>query len=127
MVFESLGRAVAHRPRLTVAVWVVLTTLGFALAVVGVHGESLFDRLTTGEPSVPGSQSERGTEILTAQETGETISLLVSGADPAAPGVADVLAPVHQDLGAIAGVESVVDPFVLPRSEERRVGKECPV
>ena len=42
-VFESLGRAVAHRPRLTVAVWVVLTALGFALAVVGVHGESLFD------------------------------------------------------------------------------------
>ena len=47
-MFESLGRAVAHRPRLTVAVWVVLTALGFALAVVGVHGECLFDRLSPG-------------------------------------------------------------------------------
>lgn len=114
-VFESLGRAVAHRPRLTVALWVVLTSLGFALAVVGLHGESLFDRLTTGEPSVPGSQSERGTQILTEQdETGETVSLLVSGVDPADPAVAEAMAPVHQDLAAIAGVETVVDPFVVP-------------
>ncbi|MHA7133064.1 MMPL family transporter [Oerskovia turbata] len=118
-MFERLGRAVAHRPRLTVAVWVVLTTLGFALAVVGVHGESLFDRLTTGEPAVPGSQSERGTQILTAQdETGETISLLVSGADPADPAVAAAMAPAHEDLAAIPGVESVVDPFVLPGGVE---------
>lgn len=114
-MFESLGRAVAHRPRLTVAVWVVLTALGFALAVVGVHGESLFDRLTTGEPSVPGSQSERGTEILTEQtETGETVSLLVSGVDPADPAVAEAMAPVHQELAAVAGVETVVDPYVIP-------------
>jgi putative drug exporter of the RND superfamily len=118
-VFERLGRAVGRRPRLTVAVWVVLTTLGFALAVVGVHGESLFDRLTTGEPVVPGSQSERGTQILTAQdETGETVSLLVSGADPADPAVAEAMAPAHEDLAAIPGVESVVDPFVLPGGVE---------
>ncbi|MFF2622188.1 MMPL family transporter [Oerskovia jenensis] len=118
-MFESLGRAVAHRPRLTVAVWVVLTVAGFALAVVGVHGESLFDRLTTGEPSVPGSQSERGTQILTDQaETGETISLLLSGVDPADPAVAEAMSPVHQDLAAVAGVESVVDPFVIPGGVE---------
>ncbi|MFD6092103.1 MMPL family transporter [Oerskovia sp. NPDC060338] len=114
-MFESLGRAVAHRPRLTVAVWVVLTVLGFALAVVGVHGESLFDRLTTGEPAVPGSQSERGTQILTEQDTtGEEISLLVSGADPADPAVAAAMDPVHRQLDAITGVATVVDPFVIP-------------
>ncbi|TGJ97063.1 MMPL family transporter, partial [Actinotalea fermentans ATCC 43279 = JCM 9966 = DSM 3133] len=114
-MFESLGRAVAHRPRLTVAVWVVLTALGFALAVVGVHGESLFDRLTTGEPAVPGSQSERGTQILTEQtETGQTVSLLVSGVDPADPALAEAMDPVHAELAAVAGVETVVDPFVVP-------------
>lgn len=114
-MFESLGRAVAHRPRLTVALWVVLTALGFALAVVGVHGESLFDRLTSGEPSVPGSQSERGTQILADQaETGETISLIVSGVDPTDPAVAEVMGPVHQDLGAIPGIATVVDPYVVP-------------
>ncbi|KZM35348.1 MMPL family transporter [Oerskovia enterophila] len=118
-MFESLGRAVAHRPRLTVAVWVVLTVLGFALAVVGVHGESLFDRLTTGEPAVPGSQSERGTQILTDQDTtGEEISLLVSGADPADPAVAEAMDPVHQQLDAITGVATVVDPFVIPGGVE---------
>ncbi|KRC35746.1 hypothetical protein ASE27_12100 [Oerskovia sp. Root918] len=118
-MFESLGRAVAHRPRLTVAVWVVLTVLGFALAVVGVHGESLFDRLTTGEPAVPGSQSERGTQILTDQDTtGEEISLLVSGADPTDPAVAEAMDPVHQQLGAITGVATVVDPFVIPGGVE---------
>ncbi|MET4222973.1 MMPL family transporter [Oerskovia enterophila] len=123
-MFESLGRAVAHRPRLTVAVWVVLTVLGFALAVVGVHGESLFDRLTTGEPAVPGSQSERGTQILTDQETtGEEISLLVSGADPADPAVAEAMDPVHQQLGAITGVATVVDPFVIPGGLETEAAR----
>ncbi|MFF3063759.1 MMPL family transporter [Oerskovia sp. NPDC057915] len=118
-MFESLGRAVAHRPRLTVAVWVVLTTLGFALAVVGVHGESLFDRLTTGEPSVPGSQNERGTQILADQaETGETVSLLVSGVDPADPALAEAMSPVHEELAAVAGVGTVVDPFVIPGGVE---------
>ena len=58
-VFARLGRVVAHRPRLTVAVWLVLAVLGYGLAVVGVHGENLFDRLTTGAPAVPGSESER--------------------------------------------------------------------
>jgi len=123
-VFESLGRAVAHRPRLTVAVWAVLTALGFALAVVGVHGESLFDRLTTGEPSVPGSQSERGTQILTEQaETGETVSLLVSGVDPADPALAEALAPAHADLAAVAGVDSVVDPYVVPGGVETQAAQ----
>ena len=123
-MFESLGRAVAHRPRLTVAVWAVLTALGFALAVVGVHGESLFDRLTTGEPSVPGSQSERGTQILTEQaETGETVSLLVSGVDPADPALAEALAPAHADLAAVAGVDSVVDPYVVPGGVETQAAQ----
>ena len=56
----ELGRAVAHHPRLTVVAWLVLAVLGYGLAVLGVHGENLFDRLSTGAPSVPGSESARG-------------------------------------------------------------------
>lgn len=95
--------------------WLVLAPLGFALAVLGVHGESLFDRLTTGEPAVPGSDSQQANEVLAAQSTeGESITLLVDGVDPAAEGMADALAPARDDLLRIDGVESVIDPYVLP-------------
>lgn len=115
-MFESLGRAVAHHPRLTVAVWLVLTVLGFGLAVVGVHGENLFDRLSTGEPAVPGSDSSRANEILQdSDERGASLTLVVRGVDPTTAGVAEALAPVHEELAGIEGVASVIDPLVLPQ------------
>lgn len=115
-MFESLGRAVAHHPRLTVAVWLVLTVLGFGLAVVGVHGENLFERLSTGEPAVPGSESSRANEILRdSDERGASLTLVVRGVDPTEAGVAEALAPLHEELAGIAGVASVIDPLVLPQ------------
>ncbi|WP_258723201.1 MMPL family transporter [Cellulomonas sp. NS3] len=114
-MFESLGRAVAHHPRLTVAVWLVLTVLGFGLAVVGVQGENLFERLSTGEPAVPGSDSSRANEILQdSDERGASLTLVVRGVDPTTEGVAEALAPVHEELAGIEGVASVIDPLVLP-------------
>ncbi|BDZ43499.1 putative membrane protein [Paraoerskovia sediminicola] len=114
-MFESIGRRVAHRPRTTIAVWLVLTVLGFGLAVLGVHGENLFDRLSTGEPAVPGSDSEKAAEALSGEaDEGETITLLVEGLDPATEGVPDVMDTVHEDLVLIDGVDSVIDAYILP-------------
>jgi RND superfamily putative drug exporter len=114
-VFESLGRAIAHHPRLTVVVWLVLTVLGFGLAVVGVQGENLFERLSTGEPAVPGSDSYRANEILRdSEERGPSLTLVVEDVDPLSEGLVEAMAPAHEELAAIEGVASVIDPLVLP-------------
>ncbi|WP_028046309.1 MMPL family transporter [Cellulomonas sp. URHE0023] len=114
-VFVQIGRIVAHRPRLTVSVWLVLVVLGYGFAVVGVHGENLFDRLTTGAPEVPGSQSAQGRAILDdADESGASLTLALQGVDPADADVATAMEPVRAELAAIDGVVAVIDPLGLP-------------
>ena len=115
LVFSSLGRRVARRPRLTVLLWFVLTGLGFALAVLGVHGEGIFDRVSTGAPTVAGSQSERADEVLAANdESGPQVTLVVRGVDPQDEAVAEAMTEIDADLAGVEGVESVINPYVLP-------------
>ena len=114
-VFASLGRRVARHPRWFVLAWVVITVLGFALASFGVQGQSLFERLSTGAPGVPGSESQTAQNILTRTSTsGSSLSLLVRGLDPTSSGVATVMATMNTELAAIPGVTSVFDPYVVP-------------
>lgn len=114
-VFARVGRAVAHHPRLTVVAWLVFAVLGYGLAVLGVHGENLFERLSTGAPGVPGSESSEGFRILDeADDSGPSLTLVLDGVDPADPDVATALAPAREDLVAIDGVVSVIDPLALP-------------
>ncbi len=49
-----LGRSTARHPRSFLLVWAVLTVAAFAVAVLGVTGQSLFERLTTSELEVSG-------------------------------------------------------------------------
>ena len=114
-VFESLGRAVAHHPRRALVVWLAITVLGFALAVFGVQGQNLFDRLTTAEPSVPGSPSATANGILRdASTSGTSLTLAVQHVDPSAAGLGDALTAARTALMTIDGVASVIDPLVLP-------------
>nr|WP_298457808.1 MMPL family transporter [uncultured Cellulomonas sp.] len=115
-VFETLGRGIARRPLISVVVWAVLTLLGFGLAVVGVHGENLFERLSSGEPAVPGSESQRANDLIEeASIQGASLTLLVEHVDPTTPGLVEAMAPAHEDLAAIDGVATVIDPLVLPQ------------
>jgi RND superfamily putative drug exporter len=114
-VFESLGRTVARHPRLTVLVWLVITAACLALALFGVHGQNLFDRLSTGEPVVPGSDSAHANELLAeASTSGASLTLVVQDLDPAAEGMAEALAPAREEITGVDGVVSVIDPYVLP-------------
>ncbi|GAA1630429.1 MMPL family transporter [Georgenia ruanii] len=118
-MFDRLGRVVTRRPRTIIAAWAVIALVCVLTALAGVTGQGLFDRLRTGEPAVPGSESQAGREILAeAQHTGTQITLLVRGADLTDEGqvtaLGEALRPAHQDLTAIAGVDTVVDPFLLP-------------
>ncbi len=119
VVFERLARAVSHHPRRTALVWLVIIIGSFALALFGVTGSGLFDRLASGEPQVPGSESLEGREILAEQSaTGQAVTLLVRGVDLSTPesaqAVGVALEPAHADLAAIPGVAQVIDPFLLP-------------
>ncbi|GIG24258.1 putative membrane protein [Cellulomonas denverensis] len=114
-VFESLGRAVARHPRLTVVVWLAITVACGLLALTGAGGQNLFDRLSTGEPVVPGSDSARAAELMRSDDTGASLSLVVTDVDPAADGLAEALEPARNRVVAIDGVETVIDPYLLPQ------------
>ncbi|WP_129339582.1 MMPL family transporter [Cellulomonas endophytica] len=114
-VFARLGRLVGRHPRSTVVVWAVVTVACYALAVLGVHGQDLFDRLATGAPGVPGTESAEGEAVLAAEAPGaSSLTLVVQDVPPTTAGVAEALAPVREDLAGVDGVASVIDPFVLP-------------
>lgn len=114
-VFDRLGQQIARHPRTTILVWALFTALAFAVTIGGVTGQTLFDRLTTGAPGVPGSDSQIASDILADQSTtGPSLTLAVSGVDPADPAVPDVVAAARADLSAVEGVASVIDPYVVP-------------
>ncbi|WP_240133988.1 MMPL family transporter [Actinotalea caeni] len=118
-MFRRLGSTAARHPLLVVLVWLVLAAAWFAVAVVGVTGEGLFDRLHSGEPTVPGSESREGRERIEDEATtGETITLAVTDVDLADP---EALAASQRALNALRpnalgvdGVLAVTDPFQMP-------------
>jgi putative drug exporter of the RND superfamily len=86
-----------------------------ALALAGVGGETLFERLTTGAPSVPMSESEVGRELLAEHSAaGATLTLAVRGVDVTRTDVSRPVAAARAELLTIEAVASVIDPYVVP-------------
>ncbi|UNX53252.1 MMPL family transporter [Georgenia sp. TF02-10] len=118
-MFDRLGRLVTRFPRTIVAVWALVSAGCLLLALTGLGGDGLFDRLRTGQPAVAGSESQEGMDILDAHAgTAEQVTLLVQDVDLTDPAVVaevtEALTPAHEGLAGLAGVDQVVDPFVLP-------------
>ncbi|PJI85636.1 MMPL family transporter [Luteimicrobium subarcticum] len=116
LVFARLGRLVARRPRRTLFVWLVVAVGCYLLATLGVGGGgALFDRVDSGAPEVAGSESAQGAALLNEHSAdGGSVTLLVGNAPPTTKGMGTALSGLHDDLQAIPGVDSVIDPFVLP-------------
>ncbi|WP_324652092.1 MMPL family transporter [Georgenia sp. H159] len=117
-MFDALARGVIRRPRTTLAVWAVLVLSCLSLAL-GVVGDGLFSRLHSGEPRIPGAESQEGRELLRgSDDTGEQVTLLVTGTDLAdedlSAALASALIPVRQEVGRLDGVSAVLDPFLAP-------------
>lgn len=118
-VFERIGKSVDRRPLMTIAIWLIVVALSGAFAVVGVNGQSIFERLTTGDISVPGSDSDRGMQILRTNSTaGETITLLATGVKPDAKEVPKIITDLHQEIVKIPGVESFLHPLIDSEGSE---------
>lgn len=114
-MFDALARGIARAPRTTILVWTLIAAACFALAVGGVGGESIFERLTTGAPGVPGSESAEADQIMAATSTtGAGLSLAVTGVDPTRTDLSGPVGRLRSDLMAVPGVVSVIDPYLVP-------------
>src|SRR6476620_11540525 len=76
-----LGGLIARHPRSWVAAWAVIAIACFAGAVGGVTGESLFERLHYGAPTVESESSRPQDVIAQAEPTLEKVTMQASGAD----------------------------------------------
>ena len=114
-LLSRLGLALARRPRTVVVTWVVLIVLGFATAAGAFGNDRLFDRLSTGEPSVSGeNQAGRDLLVENGQSALTTYTLRVDGVELSSPGVARAATEAGARVKDVAGVSSVVSPFVVP-------------
>jgi putative drug exporter of the RND superfamily len=113
-ILERLGRYLARHAVPVLAVWAVVVAACLALALGAFGGGSLFARLTSGEPNVPG-ETRVGRDLLDAQRTsGEQVMLVLDGVDPADPAVRQRVVRLTADVSASAGVASVQTPFTAP-------------
>lgn len=117
-MLDALARGVIRRPRVTVISWAVFMLACLTLAF-GLVGPGLFAQLHSGEPRVPGAESQAGRELLSSTaETSPEVTLLVEGVDLADDALTDELAaaliPIRQDIADRDGVVSVIDAFLAP-------------
>ncbi len=104
---------------MTLLVWLLVAVGGFGLASGTFGNQSLFDRLTSGEPTVPGD-SRTAQELLDERsDTGPAVTALLEGLDPADPAVAELVGDAREDLLALDGVAGVVDPYAFGPEDAR--------
>ncbi|HEY5482893.1 MAG TPA: MMPL family transporter [Propionibacteriaceae bacterium] len=122
-MFAALGRLTTRHPLIVIAVWLALTITSAALAIGGVGGQGIFDKLETSELRVPGSGSEKASLILDDSAGGSSVRLLVKGVNVTDTGVmsglAKPMATCRTDLAAISGVSTVVDPWTIAPPDPR--------
>ncbi|MDR1151450.1 MAG: MMPL family transporter [Bifidobacteriaceae bacterium] len=118
-MFNHLARGIARHPVWTIVSWLVIAAASIALATAGVTGQSLFDRVNSGEPMAVDSESTRADTITSdASTTGQSLTLIIGDVDMANPQVLAALTPPMAEgaaaLTALPGVASAVTPAILP-------------
>ena len=109
-----LGGLIARHPRTWVAAWAVIAIACFAVAVGGVTGESLFERLHSGAPTVE-SESSRAQEVIAESEPAlETLTMQVTGADLTDAATAQAGASATREVAQVPGVKTVRSPLLAP-------------
>jgi RND superfamily putative drug exporter len=110
-----LGAVAARHPWRFVLVWVLLTAAAFAVAVGGVTGESLFQRLHSGAPTAP-SESTTGSDLLAQHTTSsDSLTMQLRGAVLGEPSAVAAATTATKDLASVPGVTKVTSPLLLPQ------------
>ena len=111
---QRLGSFVGRRARWVIGAWAVAVVLSFATAVGGVTGQSLFDRLSSGDPSVPGESSTGRHLVSAGARTGPEVLVQVAGAPVTDPTVAAAMTTLQRQLSSAPDVAAVQSPFLVP-------------
>ena len=113
------GRAVGRHPLRVVLIWAVLIGATFAVAIGGVGGGGLFDRLHSSDMESPG-EARAASQMLTDAGSGSFASdtLLMTGVDFDDPRVIGKNLLALQRITNIEGVESVANPFAFDGREK---------
>ncbi|PID96425.1 MAG: multidrug RND transporter [Actinomycetales bacterium] len=109
------GGVTARHPWRIALVWLVITIAAAAVALGGLGtNQSLFDRLTSGVPSVPG-ESQTAWDLIDEHEREQAgVLLMVEGVDLTSPEVAQAAAGTAAEVMGIDGVTSAANPYVFP-------------
>ncbi len=118
-----LGGVIGRNPGTWVVGWVVVAIACFAVAVGGVTGESLFQRLHSGDPSVSGEASAGRAVIESVEPSSTSLTLQVSGADLTDPAVVAAGAASTRAVSDVPGVAAVRSPLLAPGWPDRPVGR----
>ena len=105
--------ASARHPFRTLVAWAVVLGAAIALALAGITGEDLFDRLGSDGGSWSNGESSEADDLLAGTDA-ESATLLVHGLDPTDAGLADLVADLATVVDGIPGA-SLTDPLVVPR------------
>lgn len=104
--------------------WLLLVVAGFGAAAGAFGGQSLFDRLETGEPTVAG-ENETGRDLLTQAGGSQlsTYTVRLDGVDLASRTLASAAVQAAETIRAVPGVASVAMPYVVPGGLEGPAAK----
>nr|NLD40807.1 MMPL family transporter [Actinomycetales bacterium] len=116
---KRLGRHTALQPVRVIVGWVIVMTLSLA-AALGAFGEGLFERLSTGQPTIPGSESQIALDrIDEADDSPDMVDLVITGIDlqdqAQVMGLMTGFGAIRDDIAALDGVDAVLDPFLSPQ------------
>ena len=112
MVFTRLAHGVIRRPIVAIVVWAMLVVAGLAVAMLGVTGEALFDRVDSGAPVATGSDSARADHVIAdGQDYSQNVNFLVTNVNLSDPetlnALARAMATLRADLAQIEGVAQI--------------------
>lgn len=107
---ERLGRTCARHARWFAATWVVIAVLSFAISLGLFGNTSLFEKLSSANPSAPGDAHTASDLLGASDDGGDVVTLLLDKVDPSDAGVKSSISAGVTDLRAIDGVLSVQSP-----------------
>ncbi len=111
---SRLASASARHPFITLVAWLIALGVAGALALGGVGGQTLFERLKSAAPTAAG-QAADGSDVLAGTgEATESLTLVAHGIEPTdAPAVA-ATAALAQRVADLPNT-ALVDPLAAPR------------
>ena len=105
-----LGEAVAKRPWVAVGVWAAALATIVGIALFGVTGQNLFDRLSTSAFDVD-AESSHGDDVLASDEHTAAVTLLVHGAALDDGSLRDGFADAERRVDDLGGDVTVANPI----------------